>query len=102
MQVKPVCDFRAFGAVVTMSFEDIICEVQSRPEVWLSSHQAYKNRMIKMKVWKEISMILGLEGNHIYSLIYFTHCYVAILQQTYFHLQFCFAKNNFKIYYVHF
>ncbi|XP_077300958.1 uncharacterized protein LOC143921502 [Arctopsyche grandis] len=44
-----------------MSFEDIILELQLKPELWSTTHALYKNRRIKQKVWKELSLKLGIE-----------------------------------------
>jgi Alcohol dehydrogenase transcription factor Myb/SANT-like len=43
-------------------FEEIIAEVQSRPELWLSRHAHFKNRMITKKIWSDIAGRLGIEG----------------------------------------
>ncbi|XP_077287454.1 uncharacterized protein LOC143912125 [Arctopsyche grandis] len=44
-----------------MSFEDIILELKLKPELWSTTHSLYKNRIIKQKVWKELSLKLRIE-----------------------------------------
>ncbi|KAF5280206.1 hypothetical protein FQR65_LT15030 [Abscondita terminalis] len=45
-----------------MSFEEIISEIQAKPEMWLSSHSLYKNRIVKAKVLRELASKLKIEG----------------------------------------
>nr|CAH7760717.1 unnamed protein product [Callosobruchus chinensis] len=44
-----------------MSFEEIITEIQIKPELWMSSHPLFKNRIIKSKSWKELAEKLHIE-----------------------------------------
>ncbi|XP_077298861.1 uncharacterized protein LOC143920047 [Arctopsyche grandis] len=44
-----------------MSFQDIILEIELKPELWSTTHALYKNRIIKQKVWKELSLKLRIE-----------------------------------------
>ncbi|CAK1589231.1 unnamed protein product [Parnassius mnemosyne] len=44
-----------------MSFEEIISEIQAKPEMWCSSHRLYKNRVVKAKVWRELSAKLKVK-----------------------------------------
>nr|CAH7732098.1 unnamed protein product [Callosobruchus chinensis] len=46
-----------------MSFEEIITEIQIKPELWMSSHPLFKNRIIKSKSWKELAEKLHIEGS---------------------------------------
>ncbi|XP_077294610.1 uncharacterized protein LOC143917087 [Arctopsyche grandis] len=44
-----------------MSFQDIILEIELKPELWSTTHALYKNRIIKQKVLKELSLKLRIE-----------------------------------------
>lgn len=49
-------------SVRIMSFEEIISEIQNKPEIWLSSHSLNNNKIVKARVWRELSEKLGIEG----------------------------------------
>ncbi|CAH1971581.1 unnamed protein product [Acanthoscelides obtectus] len=44
-----------------MPFEEIICAIQEKPEIWMSKHALYKNRLVKAKIWTELAEKLGIE-----------------------------------------
>lgn len=51
-------------AVCVMSFEEIISAVQSKPEIWLSSHPLYKIMRVATEIWNKLSFQLGIEGSY--------------------------------------
>jgi hypothetical protein len=65
VQVKPVC----FSSVWKMSFEEIISEVQGKPEIWLSRHPLYKSWGTAKKTWNETAVKLGIKGIYIFILL---------------------------------
>ncbi|XP_013195055.1 transcription factor Adf-1 [Amyelois transitella] len=44
-----------------MSLDEIIVQVQSRPELWCSSHPCFKNRAIHKRTWRHISKELDID-----------------------------------------
>jgi hypothetical protein len=54
--------FSSIWSVWKMSFEEIISEIQGKPEIWLSRHPLYKSRATAKKTWNEIPVKLGMEG----------------------------------------
>lgn len=58
-----------------MSFEEIITEIQLKPELWMSSHPLFKNRITKSKSWKELAERLHIEGKHKQCILLFLNCY---------------------------
>ena len=61
--------FSSVWSVWKMSFEEIISEVQGKPEIWLSCHPLYKSRATAKKAWNEIAVKLGMEGIYIFILL---------------------------------
>lgn len=59
--LKLVCVLTAFGERFVMSFEEIISEIQEKPNIWTSAHP-YKNRILRAKAWRELAMKLNIEG----------------------------------------
>jgi hypothetical protein len=47
-----------------MSFEEIISEVQGKPEIWISHHPLYKSRATAKKTWNEI--VLNSPNNFLF------------------------------------
>ena len=45
-----------------MSFEELITAIQNKPEIWMSKHVLYKNRLVKAKIWNELAQKLGVKG----------------------------------------
>ncbi|XP_053625358.1 uncharacterized protein LOC128683597 [Plodia interpunctella] len=44
-----------------MSLDEIIVQVQCRPELWCSTHPCFKNRAVHRKIWRHISKELNLD-----------------------------------------
>ncbi|XP_050345465.1 uncharacterized protein LOC126770231 [Nymphalis io] len=44
-----------------MSFEDIILKVKAHPELWLCTHQYYRNRAVCSQTWKQITKELDAD-----------------------------------------
>lgn len=55
-----------------MSFEEIITAIQNKPEIWMSKHVLYKNRIVKAKIWKELAQKLAITGKNCFiNFLYF-------------------------------
>jgi hypothetical protein len=50
--------FSSVWSVWKMSFEEIISEVQGKPEIWLSRHPLYKSWATEKKTWDETALKL--------------------------------------------